>query len=247
MTTLTLHAPSSRITTRLYVILTSGLLLFINGTPSLRAQSAAAPAPAAIPTEHVKSKGRLARLIDPMGLTDEAKLQRVQGMASTWLTALEDWHKQHDSELASLWSQWAKARAVVPKDDFPGEVVAHKIEDVYSSLKPAYEAFIKQLEAEVTSEQINAIKEKWSFSPGMERTYNAYLEIAPDLTDEQKKVIRDRMYMAREASMLSTSDKEIVNIFKTHKAKVEEYIGSLEWAKLHRAFANKGKPVESAP
>jgi hypothetical protein len=130
---------------------------------------------------------------------------------------------------------------VVPKDEFPGEVIAHKIDAVYASLKPAYEQFMSDLGKELVPEQIDTIKEAWSRSPGMTRTYNAYLEAAPDLKDADKKVIHDQLAQAREDAMLTDADKEIVNIYKVHKVKVEEYIGSLEWQKLHQAFANKGK------
>ncbi len=41
--------------------------------------------------------------------------------------------------------------------------------------------------------------------------------------------------------MLTDADREIVSIFKRHKVKVEAYVGTLEWAKLHAAFANRGK------
>jgi hypothetical protein len=67
------------------------------------------------------------------------------------------------------------------------------------------------------------------------------LEIVPDLKDDQKKVIFDRMSVAREDAMLTDADREIVAIFKRHKVKVEAYVGTLEWAKLHAAFANRGK------
>jgi hypothetical protein len=115
-------------------------------------------------------------------------------------------------------------------------------------LKPAYQTFIGKLSTELSQEQIDTIKETWSRSPGMKRTYDAYLEIVPDLTEEQKKVIYNRMLLAREAAMLTDADREIVNIYKIHKVKVEAYVGTLEWAKLHRAFANRGKaPPATAP
>jgi len=43
------------------------------------------------------------------------------------------------------------------------------------------------------------------------------------------------------AAMLTDADKEIVAIYKRHKVKVEAYVGTLEWAKLHQAFAKRGK------
>lgn len=186
-------------------------------------------------------EAKTSRLLESLKLEDAGKAARVKTIFGEWLVTLWDWHQKNDPQLKELWAQWAQSRSVVPKDEFPGEVIAHRIEEVYSSLLPAYEAFIERLSKELTAEQIDALKESWSRSPGMRRTYNAFLEIAPDLTEEQKQVVLSHMMRAREAAMLTDADKEIVNIYKRHKVKVETYIGSLEWAKLHRAYAKRGK------
>ncbi len=188
-----------------------------------------------------RADAKAARLVGTLQLADTTKADPARAVVAEWFVTLWNWHQQHDPQLKDLWSQWAKARAVVPKDEFPGEVIAHQIDAVYASLQPAYRTFLEKLSVHLTPEQIDALKETWSRSPGMRRTYNAYLEIAPDLTDEHKKVILDRMLRAREDAMLTDADKEIVNIYKRHKVKVETYIGSLEWAKLHKAYANRGK------
>jgi hypothetical protein len=213
------------------------LLLVCGSLVQLRAADDTNSAPTAEKQIDVKAD----RLLKPLKLDDAAKAARVKSILGDWLGTLAGWHKENDPKIKALWSQWSKARSVVPKDEFPGEVVAHQIFDAYSSLQPTYQSFTNKLSGELTPEQIDTFKENWSRSPGMMRTYNAYLEIAPGLTDDQKKVIYDRMYRAREEAMLTDSDKEIINIFKCQKVKVEQYIGSLEWEKLHKAFANKGK------
>ncbi|RXK53629.1 DUF3826 domain-containing protein [Oleiharenicola lentus] len=185
--------------------------------------------------------GKTTKIIGALKLDDTAKVERVKVLLGDWFVTLWAWHEQHDPQLKELWTKWNAARAVVPKDEFPAEVIAYQIDDVYASLRPARDAFIAKLAAELTPEQLDAFKENWSRSPGLKRTYNAFLEIAPDLTEEQKKVIFDHLNRAREAALLTDADKEIVNIFKRHKVKAEAYVGTLEWAKLHRAFANKGK------
>jgi hypothetical protein len=202
---------------------------------------AAGEASAADDALRKQAEQKAERIVAGLKLDDATKAPKVKGIASEWLEAMMSWHKEHDPQLAQLWSQWNKARSVVPKDEFPGEVIAHQIDDVYASLKPAYEDFIQRLSAELSAEQIDAIKENWSRSPGMTRTYNAYLEIVPDLTEKDKEVIKLRMLLAREAAMLTDADKEIVSIYKRHKVKVEQYVGTLEWAKLHRAFGQRGK------
>lgn len=220
------------------ILLACGSLSLLRATDETNAVKAPVDAVAAV-QKNIDAKSD--RMLKALKLDDAAKAARVKGIINAWLVAMIAWHKDNDAKLKELWSQWSKARSVVPKDEFPGEVIAHQISDVYASLKPAYESFTNQLAAELTPEQVDTIKETWSRSPGMTRTYNAYSEIASGLTDDQKKVIYNQMYMAREEAMLTDADKEIVNIFKIHKVKVEQYIGSLEWEKLHKAFANKGK------
>ena len=188
-----------------------------------------------------KAEQNAGKLVDALKLGESGKAAKAKTIVADWIVVMLAWHNEHDAELAGLWGEWNKARAVVPKDEFPGEVIAHKIEGVYASLKPAYEDFIKRLSAELTPDQLDALKESWSRSPGMTRTYNAYLEIVSDLSDKDKQVIKDRMLLAREAAMLTDSDKEIVAIYKRHKVKVEQYVGTLQWSKLHKAYGERSK------
>ena len=206
------------------------------------AAAAVAPGGAIDESTRKKIEQKAARIVESLKLDDVDKAARVKAIAGEWLGVMMNWHKEHDAELGRLWGEWNKARAVVPKDEFSGEVIAHRIDDVYASLRPAYEDYFKRLAAELTAGQVDALKENWSRSPGMMRTYNAYLEIVPDLSERDKEVIKGRMLMAREAAMLTDSDKEIVAIYKRHKVKVEQYVGTLQWAKLHKAFAERGKP-----
>jgi hypothetical protein len=222
-----------------------GILMVLAGglAAALCAAGPATAAPAGAIDDAMRKKidQKAAKMIGSLKLTDAGKAAKVKTITSDWLAVMMTWHKEHDAELNRLWGEWNKARAVVPKDEFPGEVIAHQIDAVYASLKPAYEDYMKRLSAELTAGQVDAIKESWSRSPGMMRTYNAYLEIVPDLTAKDKEVIKARMLMAREAAMLTDRDKEIVAIYKRHKVKVEQYVGTLEWAKLHKAFAQRSK------
>jgi hypothetical protein len=216
--------------------------------PAADSASGGPPAAAAGVDEalRLKIEQKAGRIVESLKLDDADKAARVRAIAGDWLGKMLNWHKAHDPELGRLWGEWNKARSIVPKDEFPGEVIAHQIDDVYASLKPVYDDYIKRLSAEVSAEQVDAIKESWSRSPGMTRTYNAYLEIVPDLAAKDKEVIKSRMLMAREAAMMTDSDKEIVAIYKRHKVKVEQYVGTLEWAKLHKAFAERGKAQADA-
>lgn len=220
-------------------ITTLAVLLLLSAGALVRLAAADA-GPAVDEAMRKRVDQKVTRLIDTAKVTDADKVAKVKAIGAEWFTTLFAWHKANDAQLNALWTQWSQARAAVPKDEFPGELIAVKIEEAYASLKPAYDDYIKRLSAELTPEQVDAVKEAWSRSPGRMRTYNSYLEIAPDLSEKDKEVIMARMNLAREAAMLTDADREIVNIFKRHKVKVEQYIGTLEWAKLHSAFAKRG-------
>lgn len=236
------HTPRSR----LIPFLLSFLLL---GSSLLPAVAADAPAARSVTDDATQKRadGKAGRMLGTLKLDDAAKADRVKAILAGWYITMWAWHEENDPKLRELWSQWGQARVAVPKDEFPAEVIAFKIDDVYASLKPACRSLVEKLSFELTPEQVDAIKETWSRSPGAKRTYEAYLEIVPDLTAEQKKVIHERMLLAREDAMLTDADIEIVRIFKRHKVKVEAYVGTLEWAKLHRAFSNKGKAQPATP
>ena len=193
------------------------------------------------PATQKRIDGKADHLLAAIKLDDSAKAARVKAVMGEWFVTMWNWHQQNDSKLNELWSQWSQARSASPNDEFPGEVVAQKVKDTYASLEPAYNAFTNKLAAELAPEQIDAIKETWSHKPGMTRTYKVYLQIVPDLTEAQKKAIYDLLLAAREDAMLTDSDKEIVNIYKCHKLKVQAYIGKLEWDKLYSDFVHRVK------
>lgn len=206
--------------------------------------SAAKPAPATIAGSPATAKQidtKADRLLAAVKLDDPAKAARAKASLSEWFVAMGNWHQQHDAQLDELWSQWSKARSASPNDEFHGELVAQKIQDVYASLQPAYNSFTNQLAGDLTPKQMDTLKEIWSHKPGMTRTYKVYLQIVPDLTDAQKQVIYEQLLAAREDAMLTDSDREIVNLYKCHKLKVQAYIGKLEWDKLYRDFVHRAQ------
>jgi hypothetical protein len=54
-------------------------------------------------------------------------------------------------------------------------------------------------------------------SPGAKRTFDAYVEMVPEMTDTEKDVLWERMVQAREDSLAAWTDGQIVKIFKKYK------------------------------
>ena len=51
-------------------------------------------------------------------------------------------------------------------------------------------AFLAALAREISAEQIEAIKNSLTRSPGMDRTANAYIEMIPQFTEADKAFVR---------------------------------------------------------
>ena len=73
-----------------------------------------------------------------------------------------------------------------------------------------------------------ALVDRYTRSPGAPRTYNAYLEMVPEMTDAEKAILWDRMVQAREEAMSAWSGKQIIKTFKKYKVRNEfsmDYFG----------------------
>src|SRR4051812_23805056 len=100
-------------------ILTIGIVIALSLLAPSHVSAADAPskpaAPAVDEAMQTKIDAKTKRLLEAAKLDDPAKVEKVKPIIGAWLVAMWDWHKQHDPELARLWSDWSKARAVVPK------------------------------------------------------------------------------------------------------------------------------------
>ena len=70
----------------------------------------------------------------------------------------------------------------------------------------------------------------------------SYVAMVPEMTDEEKAVLWDRMVQAREDSLAAWSDKQIVKIFKKYKVRNEfsiDYFG-YGYQKRYQAWVSKG-------
>jgi hypothetical protein len=100
---------------------------------------------------------------------------------------------------------------------------------------------LKTLHKELTDEQVIALLDRITRSPGVDRTYNAYLGMVPEMKEEEKTIIRARLEQARIDSLAAWSDKRIIKIFKKYKIRNEfsiDYFG-YGYRERYKAWANR--------
>lgn len=199
--------------------------------------------PAARPLTE-QEQGRLGRHIaifietinEAEPLEDKAKEAKAREIMAAFYPRFWDWHTAHDAQINELWEQWAAARTPPEQNEAKAKTFTDEIAKIYEPLKAFYEEFMADLATVLTEKQIEGIKNRVTRSPGLERTYNAYCAVIPEMTDEQKKFVYDNFYQAREEGMLTHSGKEVERIFKKYKVINEAYLNDqgYDWKTRYR-------------
>lgn len=211
----------------------------------------AAPAPAK--AEAGLSQHSLDKLTAPvlksLKLGDDAREAKVRSVLEAHFRAVDAWHRTVDAELKTLWAAWGEARATDHQDEVKAAAIADKIDAVYAGFQAQHDAFGKELAATLSAEQVEVVKNALTKEPGLPRTYEAYLQIVPALTEAQKTYIHDTLVVAREEAVDSLDKKERISLFKKQKVKVQLYIDAqgYDWKKSYAAFVKKlkGDPDEA--
>lgn len=149
-----------------------------------------------------------AGIVQALNLNDSAKAERVQAILVTDLKTVRDWHNAHPAPKSTT------------KPSIPG--LAQAEED--AKISPAVrEQFLRDLSTELSPEQVTAIKDKLTINK-VKITYDAYLEIVPNLTEEDKAFIMQSLEQARDESLDMKNMEEKSAIFKVYKNKIKAYL-----------------------
>lgn len=206
---------------------------------------AAEPGKASTPPASLDAKTldkRVAPLLKAVALDDVVKAQKVRVALETHFQALQAWHAENHAKLAEFWSSWSGARSGA-KDELHAALIGHKIDGLYATFAAKRQDFLNRLSQELSPEQIEKIKNQMTYSPGLQRTYDAYLKIVPQATESDKTYFWQTLWIAREKALDAISNKEKADQFKRQKVLIEAYIDAqgYDWKKSYAAYVDSLK------
>ena len=161
---------------------------------------------------------RADKIVAPLGLDDTAKSTRVRDLIVNEYRGLREIHDARDAKLAEANVQPSDAavaaawRGVAQKEAALKLFVLHR-------------QFVARLSAELTPEQVNAVKNGMTYNV-VPITAARYRELLPDLAVEQQAEILANLLEAREYAMDAGSAEEKHAIFGKYKGRINNYLSA---------------------
>lgn len=161
---------------------------------------------------------RADKIVAPLGIDDAAKATRVRGLIVNQYRGLSAIHAARDAKIAEA--------AGKPADDSVAQAwkgLAAKEADL--KLFPLHRHFVARLDAELTPEQVNQVKDGLTYGV-VPITFKRYCELLPDLTVEQRAEILANLIEAREYAMDAGSADEKHAWFGKYKGRINNFISA---------------------
>jgi hypothetical protein len=159
---------------------------------------------------------RADKIVAPLSIVDEGKKTRVRDLIAAQYQTLSKIHAARDARIAET------KRA--PSDAAVAEGYAKAARDIASlQLVEAHRRFVARLAVELTPEEVDKIKDGLTYGV-VGITYKRYLELLPNLRDEEKREILANLIEARELAMDGGSSEEKHAVFGKYKGRINNYL-----------------------
>lgn len=162
---------------------------------------------------------RAQKIVNTLGITDTAKALRVRNIIAGQYRSLRDIHDSRDDRIKA-----AKEKAGDDKKSAKAEEKSIR-DKAKAQQDKLHKEYLKKLVVELSPEQVDKVKDGMTYGVCLV-TYNQYLKMLPDLTDQQKAEIMKFLVEARENAMDAGSSNEKHKWFRKYKGKINNYLSS---------------------
>ena len=167
-------------------------------------------------------EGRTAEILKILDLGNTNQSAKVHDLIIAQYRALRAWHEANDPQLLAA------------KGD------TNALTQIRGTLKSSHDGFIAGLSANLTPEQVEAVKDKMTYGK-VQFTFAGYLAAYPDLAEPHKQKILELLKQAREEAMDGGSADEKTAIFQKCKGRINNYLSQ------QGIHPNKPKPTVKSP
>ena len=182
---------------------------------------------------------RVEKIIATLAIADSAKSNRVHVIIAQQYRDLRGTHDARDAKIKA-----AKSQAGANKEIVAGATKAAQ-DEARSKLDPLHANYLAKLSAELSPEQVDKVKDGMTYGV-LPLTYGVYLKMYPDLTDEQKRKIKDWLTEARELAMDGSTSDEKHAVFGKYKGRINNYLSAAGYD-AKKAEQNLRKAAPSPP
>jgi hypothetical protein len=167
---------------------------------------------------HTVLTNRASKIVATLGLQDTALINTVT-------TTLVDQYKAlgvvHDTHEAAVKQHNASTPTGLSRDSLNRQLEQARDAALY----PLHAAFVARLQALLTPEQVDAVKNGMTYNV-LNVTYKAQLDMIPTLTGEEKQQILIWLLEARELAMDASSSKSKHAWFGKYKGRINNYLSA---------------------
>lgn len=181
---------------------------------------------------------RADKIVAKLRLSDQEKKLQVRDMIAR---QYRDLSKIQDTRDAAIEIARKQANGEVAAATAAIEKIRREADEKIARLHKEY---LGRLSTALSSDQIEQVKDGMTYGVAP-LTYNAYLEMLPALSAEQKETILDYLVEAREKAMDGGSSEEKHAVFGDYKGKINNYL-SRQGYDLKRAGEEWKKRREAA-
>ncbi len=172
--------------------------------------------------------------VKELQLNDQNKEERVIQIIAKHLTAIRDWHNEHNNMIPD--------GAINPQTGKKLSALDRMV--IADSSQPATirQQLMDGLNAELTPTQVEQVLDFYTVGK-VAFTMKAYKEIVPNMTAEDETVLLNNLKEARLMAIDYKNMKEISAIFEIFKTKNEQYFtnSGRDWRTMYRDYVKRMK------
>ena len=160
--------------------------------------------------------GRAQKIVDKLGMTDEAAAVDVRNIIANRYFELNDIYAEYDAAVAAV-------KESVGDAELKNRIVEGAQAVADSKLYRTHFAFPAALSIYLTDSQVEAVKDGMTYGV-VNVTYTAYCDMIPHLTDEEKAQIMAWLKEARELAMDASNSENKHKVFGKYKGRINNYL-----------------------